>query len=263
MGTMGIREAIEPAGVSWGVTYQVVESVLKTPNEDMGKDFVREGSEFLRRRSRLLTTLCESISRRYSGGTADDRRSIFDIEPTETEMQDREAILEFFHEYARLVSNFVYFINHEDGLDLEVLDTLPSRHSILDKIVSQSGDCSVLLARIQAIVAAHEGNICAICRSSIVFPADAVNAVSGLSHWLAVSNDGDELMVGHEGEQIPIKMECGHVFCAGCIARYLKEGRRLQCPFRDDDYGIDRGHAVREIERIGKRADLNVDGLRP
>ena len=59
-------------------------------------------------------------------------------------------------------------------------------------------------------------------------------------------------------EDVPLKMDCSHVFCAGCIKQWLDSPRRVQCPYRDEDYGIHRSGTSVRIFRLGVSFGLKM-----
>ena len=65
--------------------------------------------------------------------------------------------------------------------------------------------------------------------------------------WLTYDDNCVRLFVQFGYLKIPLKMVCGHVFCAECIATHVNNPLRVQCPYRDYDYGIVTKPTVYEI----------------
>lgn len=159
-----------------------------------------------------------------------------------------------------LVSDLGYLLRHPESR--ESLDSLASiqeeRVHVLDKIVRNAPADLVLVESTQSLLAAlpADKQSCSICFVDWeVTTATLVDKHGTLQSkengtdkgWLRISEEGNRLVLQRGFEHVPLRMECGHVFCAGCVETLLSEDRPLQCPFRDQRYGVGRSGAVTKM----------------
>lgn len=170
-----------------------------------------------------------------------------------------EASFRFFVDFSKLLSNVGYILIVDTTLDLNTMQQLHSRHNILQDICKHAPPNNELEATILEVLAKlpDTQKKCAICCqpfSKEVFASKVV--ADDLSYfwpgnvdWIAPNVVGTALWVKEGFESMPLPLPCGHVFCAGCFKAWLdNDGERLQCPFRDADYGVHRHQAVQWME---------------
>lgn len=173
----------------------------------------------------------------------------------------------FFHGLAMLISNLTHALTQDDGLTLQDLGDMPARHKVLEELVrSTPTDCN-LNAGVGELVLSQRKvgkGECAICMASwsCYVPWIIHNPDWHTASWLSLSDDKRTLVVVPGFENVPVKMGCGHVFCAGCLKTLLDTGgSRLQCPFRDMEYGVHQAEAVRMVEKFGRAEGVDIEGL--
>ena len=166
------------------------------------------------------------------------------------------ALSRYFGGHARLLSDVAHCLEYadEDKLDLIALRDIPSRVEVLDRV---AGPGTILsdMQRFTAELREQGHNECVICRNEWDVP-------DGEPEWtiasVLVQPCGTKISSHFGSVNGPYRMPCGHIFCVTCIQTMLNDqDGRLQCPFRDMDYGIHRPNVVREVEHLcrssGKR----------
>ena len=165
-----------------------------------------------------------------------------------------------FEAIADLVSNAVHILSHDDPLTFTQLQDIPSRHDIIGNLVVNAPKISELPAYVDNLLTNLPTNerTCSICTTTWSTPAKPDDSEEQTGPWLRWLNEGSSLLVKSGLEDVPLKMDCSHVFCAGCIKQWLDSPRRVQCPYRDEDYGIHRSGTSVRIFRLGVSFGLKM-----
>lgn len=168
------------------------------------------------------------------------------------------AILDFFPKFTKLISDVAYVLKETPSLGLDILATLPSRRDVLYDIWEEASVEQELTATalLTVLKLPKDKRTCSICLHSWFDDIDEatlkVYDTAGKEDknvaWVKHNKTALQIREGYEG--VPIQMQCGHVFCAGCIKTWLDSPGRLQCPYRDQEYGVHRSPAVRVAEKL-------------
>lgn len=164
-----------------------------------------------------------------------------------------------------MISDIMYLMRHpQSSQTLSAMASLPCRSDVLRKIVDSASPVRTLYGTVHRLLEdlPSEDRSCSICFTNWDTITDQIAEVckdfkmeqdGTMAKWLWVSDDGVTLVVEPGYENVPVKMDCGHVFCAGCIETlFQSEDGALQCPYRDQQYGVQRSKVVTEIEKIRK-----------
>lgn len=170
-----------------------------------------------------------------------------------------ENICEIFVGLHDLVADADYVLVGEADYPVRLpgLIDMPSRHEIIagTLALAPGGGSLGLKQSVEALVNAMDEDTrsCTICLSVEWDSAEFRDELdrlhteterSGAKQWLRMDQTQDNercsFTIRPGFESVPLKMGCGHVFCAGCAATFLRTPEGYRCPFRDGDYGIAR-----------------------
>ena len=173
---------------------------------------------------------------------------------------------------AKLVNDFLYCGNFREEpedlddpegaeilngpvLDLRSFMEQPTRNIKLEQIALSAPPLQNLTEATTRLIASlpEHRRMCGICQWDFepwVAPAQYV----GLGgRWLGLSPDRRRLLFLPAFASVPVKMPCGHVFCAGCLGTVVAKAwddAPLDCPYHDLNLGIYRGIGVQRIHRV-------------
>lgn len=179
--------------------------------------------------------------------------------------QDRDLVtplLAFFVDLAALFDKFAYVLRRQEvNIRLATILATPTRHAFLTKLARSAPPTSSLLISIDGILHAlpKDERSCTICTASWEDKEELEKiawAVYGRrykwgTNWLTLDTHQRTMVIAEGFENVPLWIGCGHVFCAGCVKHWLDSSdARLQCPFRDLDFGFQGGEAVSRIEEV-------------
>ena len=137
-------------------------------------------------------------------------------------------------------------------LSVTQLKDVPSRHKSIQRILDVSPATDQLPVYVRATLATlpESERECAICTRP--WDAEAICAALPVTElrWLAACQNGVFLDVWYGCEGVPLKLPCGHVFCAECLQSWLDVPCRRGCPYRDDEYGVVRDKSVALAEKM-------------
>lgn len=172
------------------------------------------------------------------------------------------AALNFFVDFSALVSDVTYVLNHAFKPNLIELKGLPDRAVVLVEILQRVPRDIELESAIKTTLfdLPDKNADCAICLSRLGEDIDvkALRALQrecvgkpGYLSWITLAGNNTTAFKIKDGlSGVPVKMKCIHHFCAGCINKWLGSAGKLQCPFRDQDYGVHRSPTVAEMETL-------------
>jgi hypothetical protein len=158
------------------------------------------------------------------------------------------------------------------------LKTVPSRHKVIARLITSAPGRFMLKEEVEATVDAMEEGTrhCCICLESWDNEGfrDSLSRLQRIIAPETLQTDSDEWLWGDATQSdrcsftirpgfecVPLKMGCGHVFCAGCIAKFLRQDEGYRCPFRDSGYGIERSWDMEKlVQRLGNRSSEHVFG---
>ena len=157
--------------------------------------------------------------------------------------------------FSRVLSALSYALEDDLGLHVEKLYELPERRETLKSIIAQAPQTGADLSNTYAMLASLDecDSTCSICLSSWqASTSEGLGGDDGKEPWLSLSADQRSLNVEAGYESVPLKMLCGHVFCAGCIKTWLADKNPLlACPFRDQEYGPFHSNGMHKINALG------------
>lgn len=174
-----------------------------------------------------------------------------------------DGIFAFFSKFAYLLSDVEHLVRNEVSPDLRQLKTIPTRADMLHAMIDRAPEAADLAARVLITVfqLPVDKRECTICLTSWNEGFDestletCEHARKAIFPWLHTDGKAITVRPGYEG--VPLKMKCGHVFCAGCIKTWLDTPGRLECPYRDEDYGVHRAAAIKTISEYHRRYVLD------
>lgn len=242
-------KAISEAGTHWSIAMSNLLILLRGPDfDDVSERFHDRMLKFSHRlMSAMVSNFGIATDRPFNGS---DVRSLFD----------------FCYSFSTLINDLDVVLETGVSADeLLIMETLASRHEVLRGIVDGAAAPANLLQEAQGMLESlpSDKRSCSIClgdwsciSKEIAKACDEMSNSMNEEHylraqWLSTTKDGSQLHVVPGFEQAPVKMKCGHVFCAGCIRTWLASSHgTLQCPFRDQEYGVQRSWFVMQIEEM-------------
>ena len=171
-----------------------------------------------------------------------------------------------------LVSDVALLLSDDCAPSLEEMSSLKPRSEYLDLILESAPKDADLPKYIEGTLAAlpKDDKDCRICLEPLgeginyFLLAHVAGTAAENFHpttWIRLSDDDKGLKVRDGLQNVPFKMDCGHVFCAGCVEGLFKNtDARLQCPMRDSEYGVQRSKVVGDMEYLHTIFYLGLDG---
>ena len=181
------------------------------------------------------------------------------------------TIFDFFVKFTILVSDITYVLEHNFKPDLQELEGVRDRADVLSRILGNVPRDVDLGPYVQDTLASlpAENTDCPICLDvlgndvntgaleNLLF--DSVDDPTQTT-WITLNEEARASRVKDDFKGVPIKMACGHVFCAGCINGWLEGAPRVKCPLRDEDYGVYRSKVVKEMEFLKEIHEYGREG---
>jgi hypothetical protein len=152
-----------------------------------------------------------------------------------------DAIFDYFENVAALIDDSANVLEDE-AADLATLRRSPSRHTVLREILANNRPLKRLPTAFRALVnpTPEDERQCTICTDvwSPVPELQSSDATAGT--WLAPSASNSELDIKSGCERVPVRLPCGHSFCAKCVKKWMGDGKSKarHCPYRDMDLGV-------------------------
>lgn len=217
----------------------------------------------------------------YRFGTL--RRRFYELASIDNMSTAIDATFVFLVDFSTLVSDVAYVLNHDFKPALQELTNLPDRAVVLVDILQHVPKAIELERAVKTILfdQSKMNSDCAICLARLGEAIDvkALKALQrecvgkpGYLSWITLAGEIKSAFKIKDGfNGVPLKMKCGHYFCAGCINKWLESTGKLQCPFRDQDYGVYRSQTVAEMKalhedyhygdrRVGANTNAHADG---
>ena len=182
-----------------------------------------------------------------------------------------KPVLDFFVAFSTLISDTVHLLTHDSSPNLLELKDMPTRATILARILD-SAPMDIDLApytRDTLIALPDVEQDCGICHEILGDKMD-IAAIGTLLHesiatpekkeWIALSADRRGITVKEGFEGVPLRMACGDVFCAGCVATWMEKEGRLMCPMGDQEYGVHRSAVVKDMEFLREACGGDLEG---